>query len=251
MNISSALDDTLRALKARVRRPSPSPAYDRRLYQALHDLRAWSPDDIVFDVGANDGRTVQRVQENLEAPRIFAFEPVASTFRILTERTAGLANVRCFQLGLGAEAGQREIFLNKSATVHSLDPTWGASTGTEIIEMTTVDRIMAREGVTRIDLLKIDAEGHDLEVLKGAQEALRRARIGIVMAEVGFSAPGKRQPNLETFQSFLLPFGYHLYGVYSQSRAPLSRRLGQPTGPAHPEILVYADALFVSATLGS
>lgn len=250
MSISGVVEDTLKALKARVRRPPPQgPAYDRRLYAALHELRAWTPGDIVFDVGANDGRTVQRLQEHLPSPRILAFEPVMSTFQVLTERTAGLANVRCFRLALGAEAGRREIFLNESAAVNSLDPGWGASTGTEAIEMTTVDHIVAQEGIAHIDLLKIDAEGHDLEVLKGAQAALRQARVRIIMVEVGFSTPGKQQPNLEAFQALLWPFDYHLYGIYNQSRARLSRRLGRPAGGADPEVLVYADALFVSAAL--
>lgn len=247
MAISDVLEHTLRTLKARVRPPPPAPSYDRRLYQALRDLRAWSPDDVVFDVGANDGRTVLRLLAHLPAPRILAFEPVAATFGVLQARTAGLEMVRCLPLALGAQAGRREIFLNESAAVHSLEPGWGTATGTETIEMSTVDRIAAQEGIARIALLKIDAEGHDLEVLKGAEQALRDGRVGIVMAEVGFSAPGKKQPGLEAFQELLRPFGYHLHGLHNQSRAPLSRRLGRPAREGEPEILVYADALFVGA----
>jgi FkbM family methyltransferase len=245
--MAGVLESTLRAIKARVRPPAPGPAYDRRLYQALHDLRAWAPGDVVFDVGANDGRTVQRLQAHLPEPAIFAFEPVSSTFQLLTERTADQANVRCLRLALGSEAGQRQMFLNETAAVHSLDPGWGASTGTETIEMTTVDLVVAQEGIPRIDLLKIDAEGHDLEVLKGARDTLGNGKIGIVMIEVGFAAPGKRQPTLEEVQAFLSPLGHHLYGIYNQSRARLSRRIDAPPGDADPEILVYADALFVAA----
>ncbi len=94
-------------------------------------------------------------------------------------------------------------------------------------------------------------EGHDLEVLRGAEQTLRGARVSVIDVEAGFSAPGKKQPSLQEFQTYLREFDYYLYGIYNQCRgrrlSPDRRRAnGEPSSP---EILVYCDALFVSARL--
>ncbi len=124
------------------------------LYETLRGLRPWSSQDVVFDVGANDGRTILRLERHLPSPRIFAFEPVSTTFRTLTERTAHLENVRPFQLALGAESGQRDMYLNERAALNSLYPEWGAWDRTEAVEMTTVDRFVAQQDLEHVHLLK-------------------------------------------------------------------------------------------------
>lgn len=220
--------------------------YDLSLYGALCSLRRWSPQDIVFDVGANDGRTVERLQRHLPSPRIVAFEPVADTFRLLKQQTAAYPNVECVQLAMGNEQGRREIYINESAAVNSLHEGWGSGAGRESIEIETLDSFLAEHGVERVHLLKIDTEGHDLEVLKGAERALADGRVEIIMVEAGFAAPGRPQPALSDFQDFLRPLGYYLYGIYNQCRMTLARRLGETVQEGSTaEILIYCDALFV------
>lgn len=228
-------------------RISQAAPYDVALYGALNHLRSWSPDDVVFDVGANDGRTIERLQRHLPSPRIFAFEPVAATYDVLAQQTSRYPNVERFQLALGNETGRRDIYLNESAALNSLYWAWGSSEGLESIEITTIDAFLSERALDRIHLLKVDTEGHDLEVLKGAEQALSASRVGIIMVEAGFAAPGRPQPALPEFQDYLRPFGYHLYGVFNQCRMSLGRRLGEAPQPDESaEILIYCDALFVN-----
>lgn len=224
------------------------PNYDVHLYETIRRLHDWKPTDVVLDVGANDGRTILRLERHLPAPRIYAFEPVASTLAILKERTSHLPNVRHFPLALGAEPGKQTMYINESAAVNSLHPDWGSCSGTETIEMTTLDLFVGEQNLDRIALLKIDAEGHDLEVLKGGTETLRRQKVDLIEVEAGFSAPGRQQPSLEEFRAFLAPYGYYLYGIYNQCRG---RRTGDtgPGGKPVQEILVYCDALFIRGNL--
>jgi hypothetical protein len=76
---------------------------------------------------------------------------------------------------------------------------------TSLEEVPTIrgDEFCEGQGVKKIDFLKIDAEGHDLEVLKGFEGMLARSRVGVVQVEVWFGHSDR--PRLETFQSWLGP----------------------------------------------
>ena len=221
---------------------------------AVRGLRRWSADDVVFDVGANDGRTILRIREQLASPRIFAFEPVAATYTTLVQRTAGMPNVRAFRTALGAAPGEAAIYLNDIDAMNSLSPDWTeAPAGVERVAITTVDRVMQEHRIDFVHFLKVDTEGYELEVLKGAEGALKTARIALIQVEVGFDQMlARRFTTLEEVRVHLAPRGYVLYGVYNQCRVagaapdmwPLSERTGYT-----PRVLVYCDALFVRADL--
>lgn len=248
MAISDLLAKPIKSLAARAGYTGPQKLrYDVASYQALRRLRNWQPGDVVFDVGANDGQTVLRLQQHLPSPRVLAFEPVSATFDVLLERTAHVPNLECFKLAMGSGSGEREIYVNQSSTLSSLHSDWGDAQVVETIEITTLDRFVEEHPVPCIHLLKIDVEGHDLEVLKGAERLLAASRIEIVMVEAGFGAPGRPQPTLSQIQDYLRPFGCHLHGIYNQCRAPLGRYFGlSKNADGIPNVLVYCDALFVS-----
>lgn len=241
-----------RTLGVTISRTAPPPP-NKHADHALRQLRAWSSSDVVFDVGANDGRTILRIQEQLASPRIFAFEPVASTYRMLVSRTQHLPNVRAFHCGLGAEARHSPIYLNEIHEMNSLSPRWTAgAVATETVEISTVDRVMAEEGVEFVHFLKIDTEGHELEVLRGAEEALRGSRIGIVQVEVGVGQVDKSFLSLEDARRHLAARGYLLYGIYNQclTRARTPAAWTADAGPGAPfkaEVLSYCDAVFLRA----
>lgn len=55
----------------------------------------------------------------------------------------------------------------------------------EAVQLTTVDQVCAEDGIEQIDLLKIDTEGHEIEVLLGASSMLQAGRIASVQFEFG------------------------------------------------------------------
>jgi FkbM family methyltransferase len=241
-----------RALGVTISRPSPF-ASNQHADAALRDLRRWSSDDVMVDVGANDGRTILRLQHQLSGPRIYAFEPVSATYRTLVERTAHLPNVRTFQLALGAAASQQTIYLNSHHAMDSFTRDWTAEpAGTELVRVATLDEIMDLEQIEFVHFLKIDTEGHEMEVLKGAEAALRASRIAIVQIEVGVRQMTKPFLPLEDARAHLADRGYYLYGLYNQCRtraaAPASWSAALADG-YQPEVLGYCDALFIRANL--
>lgn len=222
------------------------PPFDIATYETLRWMRRWEPGDLILDVGANDGRTAMRLLRHLPQPQIHAFEPGSEPFAALTERTRG-HDVTCHQLALGDVEEERTLYVGAESALGSLYPDWtdGGERRMETIRVSTIDRVVEQHDFDQIRLLKIDAEGHDLEVLKGAGRTLGDARIDIIQVEAGLGAPGKPQPTLSQFQELLAPDDYHLYAIHNLCRG---RRLQPLTGDrSAPKVLVYCDALFVSA----
>jgi hypothetical protein len=108
----------------------------------------------------------------------------------------------------------------------------------------TLDSFLRGLAIDKVALLKVDAEGHDLEVLKGTSTFLTEGRITAVLVETGLNAPGVNQPPLEELQAYLLSKNYYLWAICNPCRGPaLSRKMGKPM----PEVLTYCDAIFIQA----
>ncbi|WP_349370901.1 FkbM family methyltransferase [Salinarimonas sp.] len=227
-------------LNVKIYRKPPS----KHFYPTLATMRRWSEADIVFDVGANDGRTVQLLQTYLPSPRIFAFEPVSETFGVLRDRMSGLRNVSVHPYALGDVAGEAEINLHELSTHNSLITDSPSGGGRETVRIETVDRVMREFDVGFVHFLKIDTEGYELQVLQGAADALGAARIGIVQAEFHLNA----EEGLQRIHDFLGPFGYELVGLYNQCHCGTEFahdwRYASTAGYS-PHRLSYADAVYI------
>lgn len=148
------------------------------------------PKPLVFDVGANAGDYAREAARRLRPSMIHCFEPSAVAFAALERNTADLPVVR-HRLALGSEVGRLALHgAEAGATTASLlqlrnphQPSCRQSE--EIVEVDTLDRFCAAEGIERIDFLKIDVEGFECAVLRGAERMLRERRIGAVQFEFG------------------------------------------------------------------
>ena len=78
----------------------------------------------IFDVGANDGRSIRRLRKHLKLPRIYAFEPGSAVYTELERQAAKYSNVETFPFGLGSGSETRTLYLGRGSVCNSLDPTW-------------------------------------------------------------------------------------------------------------------------------
>lgn len=93
-----------------------------------------------------------------------------------------------------------------------------AATGTVSVEVSTVDDFCAAHGISRIDLLKIDTQGFDLEVLKGAAGALSSGVVRHVLVELNFVDLYVSQCSPWVVQSLLSDARFHLVDYYEKNR---------------------------------
>ena len=196
----------------------------------------------IFDVGANIGQTAAMFAKEFPQAEIYSFEPVSSTFRDMELNTKHLSKVKRFRLGLGSIRGTREIYLSSMSLINSLVPELNVAHGPEhpheSIALNTVDEFCDEQRVDFIDLLKIDTEGFDLEVIKGAERMLAQKKVHFILAEVGFDESNKRFILLEDLRRHLRECGFALGGLYDQA-----------TWPERPSLL-YCNALFVNNEFG-
>jgi FkbM family methyltransferase len=154
----------------------------------------------VFDSGANIGQTTLYFVSLLNDAHVYAYEPGASARAWLTRAVEGnhLSNVTISPAGLAAAPGHAFLKSVGDASTHGSWNRLDAQDG-EAIPLVTVDGEMARLGLDRIDLWKLDMEGGEPAALAGAAQALAAGRIGAIHAEIlGDSGPGVGQ-TLESY----------------------------------------------------
>ncbi len=169
---------------------------------------------VVFDVGAHVGGWTRLLFEEGRRigadPVVHAFEPCPGTSRLLRAnlRAWGLeSRVRVSGLALSSAPGRLTFHsLGDGMGRNGLHPPEGAATSTLEVEAETVDRYCRDRAVPRIDLLKIDAEGHDLEVLAGAAGMIRESRVEAVQFEYNVRWIAARRFLRDAFE-LLLPLG--------------------------------------------
>lgn len=142
--------------------------------------------DVVLDVGCCEGFFALRALEQ-GAGRVFCFEPGRATGRALArtfERQAAEGRVEIVGSLLGGAPGKLLFRENPS------DPSVGAVIPFEAgkdehcytVPVTTLDTFVAEKGLARVDFLKVDVEGYELEVLRGGAEMIAKHRPKIAIA---------------------------------------------------------------------
>lgn len=167
-----------------------------------------------FDVGANRGQSIAKISEVFPQASIHAFEPSPINVRAISPRP-GLTINCC---GLGSTSS--ELALTESDDMSSFlakgRDGWGSSTAKTLVPVTTIDNYCAEREIFHINLLKIDTQGFDFEVLKGAAKMLASRSVDLIMTEITLSELYKGLPRLDAVYGFMADAGYALLGVYDQ-----------------------------------
>lgn len=138
------------------------------------------PGDWVVDVGANVGHYTARLSR-LVGPtgRVLAFEPVPSTFELLAANARGFPyrNVSLFNAALAETSHLANMQVPEGAEGPYLAHLSGQDTGLKVLCL-SFDGLQLRFPV---NLVKIDAEGHELSVLRGMERTLVRDRPTLIV----------------------------------------------------------------------
>jgi FkbM family methyltransferase len=149
--------------------------------------------------------------------RVLSFEPVAANFHRLQHVTRDVPQIECLPLALGDKQETATMALAADSQGHSLS---GHGEIGEQVTVTTLDAAMHAHAIARVDFLKIDVEGHELAVLRGAHKALEERRIGPILTEATLWPEDRCHTQLAALQTALAAYGYRLGGIYDQDIAP-------------------------------
>jgi len=221
---------------AQAQAQAPPPHLGQDPFLNMQSLAQQKQPPIIFDVGANLGQSIFQFRYVFPASQIHAFEPGRRTFAELSKKTSDLSNLFLNNVGLGSEVGKLKFIENSSSEMSSfLEPgedCWGAVAARVDVPLDTVDSYCGKNKIKAIDILKIDTQGFDFEVIKGATTLLSENRVHLIFTEVIFSEIYKGIPRFDELFGFLADRGFSLVSFYEM----YYRR----------ERLSWTDALFIN-----
>ncbi len=204
---------------------------------------AWLQDmgiKTVLDVGANAGKFTTMISEILSNVNIYSFEPLADCYKELIENTKHIANINYFNFALGEKESETTINHNEFAPSSSIlemnemhksifPKTRHAFS--ENIHIKNLDSLDDEILWIPKTLMKIDVQGFEVSVLRGANSSLNK--IDIIIIETIFLELYKNQARFDDIYNFLVERNFSYQGNFDQMKDPESGRI------------IYADAIFI------
>jgi FkbM family methyltransferase len=240
MNLKQTAQRAFATLGLHVERIDPTP---EALKDHLRILQGQAT--TIIDGGANCGDFSLLYASLFPAARIHAFEPGENVQATLRQAVAGQPRISVHPLGLAESTGQRSFELCSNSLINSLLP---PSAGLEAlmgsqkvrrvqtttINTITVDDFCQRNGIERVDVLKLDIQGAELLAIQGAERILASHAVKLLYTEANFKRNQyEGQASFDDVWRHLETKGYRLFRLYNlTSGADM--------------FLGFGDAIFVS-----
>lgn len=154
------------------------------------------PLSIVFDVGANIGEWSASVLSRVPSINLHAFEPIRFVYDQMSRTLPVSARVHLNNLAVCHQQGQvkftvydNNLYMTQLSTMYKrnkdIEDSLALHSHEIIVPTITLDHYCITHNISHIDYLKIDTEGAELDVLKGAKEYLENGRISVIQFEYG------------------------------------------------------------------
>lgn len=155
--------------------------YDKQILEICLPFLGTMP--VIFDVGACKGEYTDYVLSKIPQAKCFLFEPNPELFN-------GLKYKNKYQLALADKTGQIDFHLcsgkhNELSSIYERDVFKETGSETITVNTKTIDEFCVSKFVLIIDILKIDVEGAEFSVLKGAENMMSQKRIKFIQVEYG------------------------------------------------------------------
>ncbi|HLG35791.1 MAG TPA: FkbM family methyltransferase [Bacteroidia bacterium] len=176
------------------------------------------PGDTVIDVGVNIGETLLNLATQVgEKGKAIGFEPAPGVFakcRKNIELNPALKNISLHPFALGKE--ERELFIEERDERNKGMNSLSASAHGEKVKVTTLDSFLQRESFSRIDLIKLDVEGFEMNVLHGAEQTILRFHPKLFI-ELDDDLLKLQQSSAAGLVKWLIQKGYKIYNAENDS----------------------------------
>ncbi len=190
--------------------------WDMIHYAPWQNLWTFAGIDRIFDVGANRGQSYDSFRWSGFQGPICSFEPNPEMFKILQSRKG--YDWQRLPLALSSKSGNAKFHLTESDNSNSLQtPLTGLRVTDEItVAAVRLDEFWQQQGFqSQRAFLKIDTEGHDMEVVKGASGVLDR--IQLIMVETGPIQRYQDEPTMSAMFTFMEELGFCVCRVEKNS----------------------------------
>jgi len=181
----------------------------------------------IYDIGANVGLFAEAYAALIRGVKVTCFEPVPATFELLKHRCGEIPGVRMERLALG---DQSSVLKMNTCTLDQADSLlmpgqelvggWeGVSPNGQVdVNVVTLDDYVEQHPSSGMASLKIDVQGYELKVLRGATKTLAQCRS--VQVEVSIMEMYKGAPLFPEVWTFLRSHGFELAEIFGLLRSP-------------------------------
>jgi FkbM family methyltransferase len=194
--------------------------------------------DLIIDVGANTGQYGTMIRKAGYSKSIVSFEPLKAAFTQLEKSTKGFGDWKVYNLGIGNTVGEVVINVAENSVSSSLLDVMEASvkvepsskfSRTETIQLITLNKYHKDSGSLNKNIyLKIDVQGYELEVLKGATDIIPNVKA--MQLELSTTPLYAGAPEYDEVIMKMKEIGFELYSVLPEFRNPVTGRLLQFDG---------------------
>ncbi len=196
----------------------------------------------ILDIGANEGQFASKISKALPKAKLLSFEPLKDTFNILSAYMMKNSNMKTYNVALGDKNENAKIFKNEYTPSSSLlelgekhlesFPDYEKVSFEEITVRRLDDFLNDEKIVLDMEvLLKMDVQGFEDKVIKGAEQTLKSVKV--ILVEVSFWELYKSQALFEDIFFLLKGFGFKYRGNFDVF---YNKETGQP---------MFSDAIFI------
>ncbi|MBD2099630.1 FkbM family methyltransferase [Leptolyngbya sp. FACHB-261] len=191
----------------------------------------------VIDIGANIGQFAQEIHEALPEALIYSFEPLKDCYEELFAKAKGIPQFRVFNVALGDESGEIDIYSNEFSPSSSFLPMenlhkecfpYTKEVIPQKVKILRLDDIASSLDLPQPILVKIDVQGFEDRVISGGMSVINRASTLII--ELSIEKLYKDQLLFDEMYRLITKLGFQYRGNYDQLQNPDDRRILQVDG---------------------
>ncbi len=159
-------------------------SYEEGLLQILWRLISYG--DTVVDVGANTGQISLHAAYKLDGSgKVISFEPEEKNYNMLCKAVDinDFRNINTVKEALGSEEGEMELYMEEEENRGSYALRNISSGSSSKVKVGTLNNYVRENNIESVDLIKIDVEGFEMEVLKGADKVITRRTAPVCIIE--------------------------------------------------------------------
>jgi FkbM family methyltransferase len=199
-------------------------AYEPELQRLMRSMKLHGA--ICLDIGANIGLHTIAMSELVgSSGKVYAFEPEEHNYRLLEHnlRINKINNVILSQSAVSDTEGVCRIGLNPiNYGDHRISTAAPGEWATREVAMTTIDAALRDLPESVVRFIKIDVQGHELHVLRGMEQTLRRNPDAIMMIEIAPDLLSNAGTSATEVMSYLYDLGFTGWELEAHRIVPLS-----------------------------